>query len=131
MDFFAPCQSSEASSRPESQQSCESSPPIPKRPSSAVMESFRQKEHDYDEVHREITERMNADLSALEMDDNMADADFQEVDADRESKYEPKRSAGPPQVRIERKVFPNPRLQVRPVLYVHCCVWFSIPNDHF
>ena len=50
--------------------------------------------------------------------DNMADVSddedfeplYQEVDDNHQSKYEPKRRAGPPQVRIERKIFPNPQL---------------------
>ena len=50
--------------------------------------------------------------------DNMADVSddddfeplYQEIDDNHQSKYEPKRRAGPPQVRIERKIFPNPQM---------------------
>ena len=107
-------QSSVASSRPDSVTSSDISPPIPKRPSSSILENLR-RERELDEIHQEITSRMKADLSPdLDEqlgDEGVLDADYQEIDQNHESKYEPKRSAGPPQVRIERKVFPLPRLQ--------------------
>uniref|UniRef100_X2AIS4 Uncharacterized protein n=1 Tax=Capitella teleta TaxID=283909 RepID=X2AIS4_CAPTE len=86
-------------SRQSSQASCSSAstcpapltPPIPQRPSSDILEAFRN------------SSDISPDLDITE------DPDYQEVDEDRESKYAPKRHA-PPQVRIERRVFPNPRL---------------------
>ncbi len=99
-------------------------PEIPKRPSATLLESFR-RERDYDAI-AEAQKKINREMpmeSSPEMDetvgDNMADVvsddeDFeplyQEVDDNHQSKYEPKRRAGPPQVRIERKIFPNPQL---------------------
>ena len=104
---------------------CESSvsytpPEIPQRPSSSVMETFRQ-ERELESLHSEVSKRLQGDSpshmqteSSPELEDNMVEHDdfeplYQEIDDNHESKYEPKCS-GPPQVRIERKVFPNPQL---------------------
>ncbi len=94
------------------------------------MESFR-RDRDFEpedlvvqHVHCEIATSnhiaMDASLDHIEIDDNLLDnpideddEDFdpvyQEIDDNHESKYEPRRMA-PPQVRIERKIFPNPQM---------------------
>ena len=87
-------------------------PPIPKRPSSSIMESIWH-ERELAQLHKDIAKTMSSEASPdLEEDnihDNDADIepDYQEIDDNHESKYEPKRFNGPPQVRIERKVFPS------------------------
>ena len=102
---------SDTESRPMSSVSEDSfCPPIPKRPSSSILATIRQ-ERELEQLQEEIANRMQTELSP-DLEDNMADTnvylegDYQEIDDNHESKYEP-RKFGPPQVRIERKVFPK------------------------
>ena len=107
-----------------------SPPEIPQRPSSSILETFRRERGDLpgspppDPPGKKPSPPLHTamDASSPEIEDpvvdNMADVSddddfeplYQEIDDNHQSKYEPKRRAGPPQVRIERKSFPNPQM---------------------
>ena len=100
-----------------------SPPEIPQRPSSSILENFRRERDLVDVPTTEVQKKSpRAMESSPEIEDpvldNMADVSddddfeplYQEIDDNHQSKYEPKRRAGPPQVRIERKIFPNPQM---------------------
>ncbi len=108
-----------------------SPPEIPERPSSSILETFRRERDRADPTAaavaapdsgkkspREIAMESSSPEIEDPVADNMADVSddddfeplYQEIDDNHQSKYGPKRRAGPPQVRIERKIFPNPQM---------------------
>ena len=120
-------------SRTESELSDDVSPPVPKRPSSSILECIRH-ERELEDLQDDLSYPLTSDLGlgwvrdaqqrelSPEGDDNMVitdcclEPDYQEIDDNHESKYEPKvLRQGPPQVRIERKVF-NPILHSSSVI---------------
>ncbi len=98
-------------------------PPVPQRPSSSVLESIRQ-EREFEELRGQLARDAGhgpADIShgLLDAVDDVSvgtdqiedeEGDYQEIDDNHESKYEP-RKMGPPQVRIERRMFPRTPLE--------------------
>lgn len=114
------------SSRPDSPRS--EPPEIPKRPSPSVLQALRMEQMGDDRNDNsistpsesspvELSENVSLsedDVEDLEdagsdgsMNDIVNDPMYQEVDQNHESTYEPKK---PPQIRIERKMFHDPRI---------------------